>query len=314
MKKVSIFIFFLSVGVFSPAFGQVENRDKLIKYHLELAQNFSEKEQWGDARYEYKQVLVINPNLKNISVIYYQLCLCCIALQDIDEAKFWFEQYKAAESYNKKDIYELKKSFQYLKNLDKIKYRKVPLAMHSTYLDFKYSNAYASFERGSSEYFYYQHTMSLGLGANFINNHSWSFEIDLGAYYVPNAEFVSMEDYKWSFRFGFGFRYIHKYPLFTINKLCFRVTGYGGSGVEYLAEGGEPIGGYDGSSGDGSISDYANSFPYELSTGLLITSRDIPRGIRIEAFYQGHWQRSDPSVIYRPYFGVTVAFHLGINL
>jgi len=313
MKKVFIILLFVSSGMFLPVFGQSPDRQDEIDFHKEKADSFFDEERYGEAQAEYLEVLAIEPNNPDV---FYQLCLCGVGLNKIENAEYWFNRYKKSNPNNKSDISILQNEIKKFKDSGKIKWRNQPLVKHACYFDFKYANAYAPFDVGSHEYFYYQHTMTLGIGINFINNHSWSFVLDAGAYYIPNAEFVSQEDYKWSFRVGTGLRYIHKYPLFTMNKLCFRFTGYGGTGVEYLAEGGSPFGGYDGSSGDGSISDFANSFPYELSLGFLITSRDIPRGIRIEAFYQGHWQSSssDASVIYKPYFGVTVAFHLGINL
>jgi hypothetical protein len=291
-----------------------------LKYHIEQAEYYFERANgnYTDINYryairEYMAALRIDDSIEDI---YYQICLCYMGLGNVDQVDYWHNAYKKLKFADKdrvtdlgKFIKEFKQSIEKDKKASKINWRNWKMKDHTGYLGIGYGYADTEYEKGNMLYGALQHTFALELGIN-IGENGFSVVIGAGAYYIPKGNtFVSDPNYRWSFILPeVGVRYITKYPLFYIGKINFRYTGFAGVEYEFLGEGGEPVGGYEDKNSIG------NSLGYKVSSGLFISNKDIPRGMRVEILYQGHHQWKDNAPVkYKPYFGIQAGFYFAIH-
>ena len=321
MKRVTITIASCLFAII--LYAQSYNEDAQIKQHLDAAESYFNyavstgnvsqvQNHYKAAIKEYKNTLklLLNRSSKDtaaISVIYYQLCICYAGISKYGQAESYLKKYEQANPFNNNEIADLKYAIRYKQGTtDKVNWNNREIEKHNKFVGFEYSNAYAGFKSGSQTYHACLQGISIESGSGINDLNSFAFAIDLGIYYIPYGySDKSLWNFDtWSYRLGIGPRYIQHYPLFNIGGLCFRYTGYAGLAIEGMTNGGYMYGDED--------TGFFNAVGYKLSSGLFISTKTIPRGLRVEAIYQGHWYfAKNPPEKCLSYFGIQVGLYLG---
>jgi len=326
--KNVLYILFIATFLFpSVLFAQRTDEERIRNYIKKAEENYEKAINADKYRAEYffelaidnyEAAIRIDPDIPDV---YFQLCKCYIGYGNIKKVKYrgfssaggstgglvgkqktavdYLKKYKEIQPNDKAGIAELENDIKIATGAG-FSWNKQALQYYDKLSDIEYQYANVGFVRDGVLYNAPLHGITFAFGGGYI----WSFLGDIGIYYIPYGENTFWDFMAWSYRIGAGVRYIHKYPMFSVGELCFRYTGYAGLAVEGLVDGGDMY-------GDSGIG-FFNAAGYKLSSGLFISSENIPKGFKIEGVYQGHWSFSKTPILqYKPYFGIQVGILIG---
>ncbi|MDR1679721.1 MAG: hypothetical protein LBR81_08100 [Prevotellaceae bacterium] len=320
----TLFSLFLMIGISFTAFAQSEELiENQISNMLDEANNYygialktqdNKKYFFQLARDKYLEAKKLSETYQyETDEIIYQLCFCALlGAEDLREATKYYDEYKKLYPNNKNQQIKLENSIERYKKTHSqqpnivvtIDWNKYRLQRHTGSTGFEYSHSWGNFQRNGKSY--QAPARGFGLEKGWVKGITASI-VDIGFYQIQpygteKNDFWNFDT--WSYRIGWGVRLFSARPMFSLGSLCFRYTGYAGLAVEGLMEGGE----FHGDEETG----YFNAMGWKLTSGIFISSKNIPRGLRIEAIYQGHWHFSDnPYVKYEPRFGIQFGTYLG---